>query len=127
MQNFTELRVWKQAYELTIAIHEVLERAPRTHGFAVMDQLRRAIVSVGANIAEGTRRETRREYARFLNIAQGSVAESDHLVRVAAGIGLLPKQKAAEFLHALDRLGRGLSNLRDRVIRTNTENPAPHV
>lgn len=117
MQRFTELRVWQSAFELTVEVHAALENDDRRHGFALKEQLRRAVVSVGANIAEGSRRATQAEYARFLNIAQGSLAETEHLLLVARAIQLIPEANARELLKRIPPTARMLDALRERILR----------
>ena len=74
MQRFTELTVWQRSHELALEIYRLTERFPKDERFGVTSQLRRAAVSTASNIAEGSKRQHRRDYARFLNIAEASLA-----------------------------------------------------
>ncbi len=73
--GFKSLIVWQKAMVLVKAVYNVCDSLPQRENFALADQLRRAAVSVPSNIAEGTRRTTRKDYVQFLSIAHGSLAE----------------------------------------------------
>lgn len=74
-RNFQQLIVWQKAHELVLAIYRVTSLFPRSELFGLTAQLRRAAVSVAANIAEGYCRVSRAEKARFFNMAQSSLEE----------------------------------------------------
>ena len=73
--NFTELTVWNKSMELTDEIYRLIRLLPDEERFCLKDQLRRAVVSIPSNIAEGHGRENAREFRRFILIAKGSQAE----------------------------------------------------
>jgi len=77
MQRFTELKVWQRSHELTLEVYRVTASFPSTERFGLISQPRRASASVPTNIAEGSKRQSNQEYARFLNIAEGSLAETE--------------------------------------------------
>lgn len=72
-RSFTDLKVWQKAHKLVLALYELSRDFPKTEVFGLTSQLRRAAVSVPANIAEGFRKQTRLDKARFLNTAEGSL------------------------------------------------------
>jgi len=74
-RNFQELVVWKKAHGLVLETYRVTEKFPKHELYALTSQLRRAAVSVPANIAEGFRKRGRADKARLLNIAEGSLEE----------------------------------------------------
>lgn len=73
--DYRELEVWKQAMELCERVYALVRKFPQEEKRALGDQLRRAVVSIPSNIAEGNGRDSRSEYARFLSIARGSLFE----------------------------------------------------
>jgi four helix bundle protein len=81
-------------------------------------QLLRAAASVPANIAEGWMRATRRDYARFVSIARGSVAEAETFLLLSNRTGLLPEQETESALQLCDRLGRQLNVLWGQLSKT---------
>jgi four helix bundle protein len=74
-KTFQDLIVWQKAHALVLSIYRHSESFPKTETYGLVSQIRRAAVSVPANIAEGFRRRNRRDKARFLNIAQASLEE----------------------------------------------------
>jgi four helix bundle protein len=77
-KSFTDLVVWQRAHEFVLQLYRFTERFPRAEIFALTTQMRRAAVSVPANISEGFGKRTTAEKLRFLNIAQGSLEESKY-------------------------------------------------
>lgn len=87
MRDFRELKVWQTGHQLALDIRRLTETFPRTETYGLSSQLRRAAVSVGANIAEGSARPSDASVRRFLVIAHGSVAESQCLLLIASDLG----------------------------------------
>jgi len=75
MGDYKDLKVWQESMDLVEKIYTLVKVLPREETYALSDQLRRAIVSVPSNIAEGQNRNTRKEFAQFLYIALGSISE----------------------------------------------------
>ena len=75
MNSFRELIVWQKSMELVRQTYIIIERLPREEKYALADQMRRSVVSIPSNIAEGYERVSSKEYIHFLSIANGSKAE----------------------------------------------------
>ena len=88
IERFEEIEAWKKARELTKIIYEVTAQGKLATDFSLKDQLRRASVSIMANIAEGFEREGNKEFRQFLAMAKGSVGEVKALLYVALDAGL---------------------------------------
>ena len=73
--DFRQLIVWQKAMDLTMEVYSLVKLLPREEKYALSDQMRRAAVSIPANIAEGQGRDTDKEYIRFISIARGSLWE----------------------------------------------------
>lgn len=82
--NFEKLEVWQKAMDLTVEIYKLTEQFPRSEQFSLTDQLRRAISSVTANIAEGTSRISRKDQAHFTSIAYASLMETMNHILLAS-------------------------------------------
>jgi four helix bundle protein len=119
MQRFTDLKVWRQSHTLALDIYKVTERFPPSERFGITAQLRRAAVSVPTNLAEGAKRKHRSEYARFINLAEGSVAETEYLLFLARDLGFLPPSQADGLLSTAQTIGRMLHGLRVSVERSS--------
>lgn len=74
-QSYERLKIWQKAIELTDFVYEVTRKFPKEELFGLQSQSRRASVSVPSNIAEGSQRESEKDFAHFLIIAKGSLAE----------------------------------------------------
>ena len=81
ISGYEQLRVWEQAHALALAIYTVTKQFPASELYGLTSQIRRSVVSISANIAEGHARSTRREYAQFCFTARGSLAETRCLLR----------------------------------------------
>lgn len=89
MRDYTKIEAWRLADDLTVAIYEATRSFPREERYGLTSQLRRAASSVPANIAEGSARETKRDYLHFLYIARGSLAETRYFTHLATRLGYL--------------------------------------
>lgn len=89
MHDFRRLEVWRRALALAVAIDRASRRFPRSDRGVIAAQLRRAALSIPANIAEGCGRNSRNETIRFLRIASGSATEVESHLEVATGLGYL--------------------------------------
>ena len=89
MGDYRRLSVWRTAHELALEVYRCTRTWPKAEQFGIGEQLRRAAVSIGANIAEGCGRNGDAELRRFLNIALGSANELHFLLRFATDLGLL--------------------------------------
>jgi four helix bundle protein len=72
-----KLNVWHKSIDLVQKIYELTETFPKIENYGITNQIRRAAVSIPANIAEGAARQTKKEFIQFLHVAQGSLSELD--------------------------------------------------
>lgn len=114
LESFKELQAWKKAYALVVAIYKATQSFPNSEIYGLVSQMRRAAVSIPCNIAEGYRRNSRKEYLQFLAIAYGSTAELETQLLIAKDLGLL----AVESFATLDRLLSDVSKLLSRLINS---------
>ena len=84
---FQDLVVWQKAHLFVLDVYKLTEQFPKTEVYGLTSQLRRAAVSVPANIAEGFRKKGRADKLRFLNIAQGSLEEARYYLILARDLG----------------------------------------
>ncbi len=86
-KRFQDLVVWQKAYQLVLSLYRLSENFPRNERFGLTSQLRRSAVSIPANIAEGFKKRTRPDKARFLNISQGSLEETRYYLLLSHDLG----------------------------------------
>ncbi len=94
MRDYRKIEAWKLADDLTVAVYERTRAFPREELYGLTSQLRRAAYSVPANIAEGSSRESQRDYLHFLYIARGSLTEAQYFVHLAQRLGYLSAVEA---------------------------------
>ncbi len=87
IRDFTDLSVWQSAHQLAMQIYKLTARFPKEEQYGLTSQMRRAAVSVPANIAEGFARVGKNEKLNFYNIAQGSLAELRYFLILARDLG----------------------------------------
>ena len=97
-KNYRELIVWQDGIRIAKAVYKLTEKFPKHENYALADQIRRAVVSVPSNIAEGQARKAPGDFRRFLHIALGSLAEVDTQLVLAQEFGYLSR----EDIHPLD-------------------------
>ena len=87
--RFEKLNVWRKALDFAMAIYDATGSFPAAEQFGLQSQVRRAAVSISANIAEGSGRQTKRDFANFLNIAYGSTMEVVSKLELAFSLGFI--------------------------------------
>ena len=103
-RSFRDLLVWRKAHEFVLAVYAFTAGFPKQETYGVALQMRRAAVSIPANIAEGFRRRGRAEKARYMNIAEGSIEESRYYLILAQDLGYGDTAKLASALEEVSRL-----------------------
>jgi len=112
MFRFEKLDVWKKAVEYADIVYSVTRRFPAEERFGLTTQLRRSAVSVSSNIAEGTSRASDMDFARFIEIAYGSLLESVSEMEIAKRQGFLSDEVSNKAYKRAQTLARMLSGLR---------------
>jgi len=115
MQRFTDIKCWQKTHGMALHVYRLTSGFPVAEKFGLISQLRRAMLSVPTNIAEGSKRVGRREYSRFLNISEGSLAEVEYLVMVARDLTYLTPPQAKTILAQVTELAVMLHSLRRQV------------
>ena len=100
INSYKDLIVYQKAYKLALKIYGATDNFPKPEQYGLVQQMRRASVSIPSNIAEGYRRKNRKEYIQFLNIAYGSSAELETQISLAHDLALL-KEDAFIMLQSL--------------------------
>jgi len=115
IRSYKDLVLWQRAMELTSLAYQFSVLLPPDERFGLTSQLRRAAVSVPANIAEGRQRSTTKDFLRFLSIAAGSLAELETLIELAGRLYQFQSAQVNELAKAADEVGRMLRSLQQRL------------
>lgn len=96
IKTFTDLDAWKEGHKLVLLIYEITKSFPKEEVFGLIMQMRRCVVSITSNIAEGFSRQSYKEKVQFYSIAQGSVTELQNQLVISRDVGFILNEKFQE-------------------------------
>jgi four helix bundle protein len=111
IRSHRDLIVWQKAMDLVEAVYKATASFPKEETYALTSQIRRAVVSIPANIAEGQGRRLPREYLYFLANARGSILELDTHLEIAARLKYLSREHYSDLRNQLDEVAKILNGL----------------
>ncbi|WP_439476327.1 four helix bundle protein [Brevundimonas sp.] len=126
VRSYRDLVVWKKGMALAASVYRLTRQLPKHEEYRISGQMIRAATSVPANIAEGHGRGTRRDYAHFVSIAKGSLAELETFLLLVAELDLAPSTATDLVLAQAEEVGRMLTALRARLVSNPPCSPEPN-
>lgn len=120
MKSFRDLRVWQKAIDLVEMIYILTKTFPREETYGLSSQIRRAVVSIPSNLAEGHTREHIKEYLHHISIAQASLAEVETQLEIATRLKYLLPGNLRDLLIDTTSLGKQLYALRNALERNRS-------
>lgn len=108
-KSFKDLIVWQKAYKFVLDIYRATETFPKSELYGITSQMRRASVSIAANIAEGFKRKGKQDKLRFYNIAEGSIEEVKFFLMLSKDLNFLNDSSLFEKLEEVSKLLNGYS------------------
>src|SRR3989344_4777875 len=111
IQSFRDLLVWQQAHQLVLSIYKTTKTFPREEMYSFVDQIRRAVVSVTSNIAEGFGRRSYKEKLQFYNLAMGSLTEVENQIDISHDLGYISRASYDEFVERILSVKKLLNRL----------------
>jgi four helix bundle protein len=117
LRSYKELDVWQLGMDLVVDSYRISRPFPAEERFGLTAQVRRAAVSIPANVAEGYGRETRGEYRNQVSVACGSANELETLLLISIRLGFLQPNDAAPVLERFERVHQMLWRLRSSLSR----------
>ncbi|MCX6702601.1 MAG: four helix bundle protein [Candidatus Wolfebacteria bacterium] len=117
-KSFRELIVWQKSIALVVKVYKLTEKFPKSELFGLTSQIRRAVVAIPSNIAEGYARRHTKEYAQFVNIAFSSGAELETQLVISEELGYVNKNEYEGISETLCEIMRMLNKL-GNVLRAN--------
>ena len=117
--SFEKLKVWQEAKKLVVDVYHLLDSFPRFEKYALCDQIRRAIVSVPSNIAEGSGRRSLKEQIHFWEIAYGSLMETYNQLQIAIDLTYITEESVEAIKPSIDAVAKminGLSNSYEEML-----------
>jgi four helix bundle protein len=109
IERFEQLEVWQQSHALVLWVYATTSKLPADERFGLVSQMRRAAISIPANIAEGFKRRGAKEKCRFYNISQGSLEELRYFIILCRDLGY--KVDEPHFTNRANQIGRMLTGL----------------
>ena len=119
MNNHRELEVWKLAVSNSKEVYSSLKLFPTEEKFGLIDQIKRAAISISANIAEGCGRESAKEFLHFLSISYGSAAELDSLIFTSYELGFIKVEKYELIANNNLRIQKMIGSLKNSIKKKN--------
>lgn len=114
MNNFKDLKIWKESIDLAVDIYKLTRSFPDTEKFGLVSQMNRCSISISSNIAEGAGRNNQKEFKQFLGIALGSACELESQIIVSQRLEFISehilKQQSEKLVH--------LQNMINKLIKT---------
>jgi four helix bundle protein len=118
MRDYRKIRAWQRADDLAVEIYQETKHFPKEEIYGLTSQMRRAAVSVAANIVEGSSRATRKDYLHFLNIAHASLNETQYFLHLSQRIQILTPVQYERLQQRASHCFRSLSGL-IQAVRTD--------
>ena len=112
---YRELNVWQKSMDLTVEIYKLAKKLPKEETYGISDQMRRAVVSIPSNIAEGEQRNSDKEFIHFLYIARGSLAELETQLLLCARLQYLSEEEVNRMLAQCADISRMLIGLIGKI------------
>lgn len=111
VRSYKDLKVWQKGMDLVMEVYRITDVLPTTEQFGLISQMRRAAVSVPANIAEGYHRQHNKELCQFLYVSSGSLAELETHVCICERLGYLNVDAVSALLEMASEVGKMLNGL----------------
>ncbi len=123
IKSFRDLRIWQMGILLAEKLYLLSHEFPKTEMYGLTAQIRRAVISIPSNIAEGHARLHTREYSHHLSAAQGSLAEVQTQLEIAVRLGYVVRSDLREALELAESLSKQMCSLREALFRRLTTTP----
>ena len=108
---YTDLKVWQRSMDLAVMIYQTVRSLPKEELYGLSDQMRRSVVSIPSNIAEGQQRKSLKEYIHFLYVAKGSLGELETQVLLSERMGYFTALQANQIKTECTEIGKMLNSL----------------
>ena len=122
--SYKNLEAYKESKALVKMVYGLLKQFPKEEQYALCDQLRRAVISVPSNLAEGSGRTSAKDQAHFIEMSYGSLMEVDCQIEIAQELGYISAVELEQIAKQVDRVATLLSGLRSKAMtRANEKTP----
>ncbi|MBE6704711.1 MAG: four helix bundle protein [Ruminococcaceae bacterium] len=115
MTTYRDLMVWQKSMDLVDEVYALLKLLPKEETYALADQMRRSVVSIPSNIAEGYDRNTTKDYVHFLMIARGSKSELETQLIICVRQGMLTQKQVRRAFILCTEIGKMLNSIKEKL------------
>lgn len=116
IKSYKELIVWQKAMDLAEEVYLISKKFPKEELYSLTNQIRRAVISVASNIAEGQSRKSTLEFSQFLSIAQGSVAEVETQILLSIRLKYQTEAQCLKALQLSEEISKMLGSLQRKLV-----------
>ena len=109
--DYKDFVVWQKSIDLSVEIYRLVKLLPKTETYALSDQMRRAVISIPSNIAEGKGRNSAKEFVQFLGIARGSQKELETQLYICTKLGYFTEEEVSTALNLCEEISKMLNSL----------------
>lgn len=113
--EYKDLQVWQKSVDLCVEVYRLVKLLPKEETYALSDQMRRSVVSIPSNIAEGYARKSTKEYLKFLSIANGSRTELETQLIICKKIGYLKDTDISSAIQTTEEIGKMISTIMSKL------------
>lgn len=122
---FEDLNAWKESRKLVVSVYQLLDGFPKFEKYALCDQIRRSIVSVPSNLAEGSGRISIKEQLHFYEIAYGSLMEAYNQLILASDLNYIEENHLNGLRPQINTVARMMNGLRSSLLKKLNDNAKP--
>ena len=115
LNQFERLIVWQKAHQLVLTIYRLSSAFPNEEKYGITSQIRRSTISIAANIVEGYKKRTSKDFRHYLNIAEGSLEETKYYLLLVHDLGFINREKYLQLSSLSDEIGRMLHQLQKHL------------
>ena len=114
--EYRKLKIWQKSMDLSVLIYKTTGQFPKDEIYALVSQLKRAVVSIPSNIAEGSGRNTDKEFIQFLFIAYGSSCELDTQIELSKRLNFISEEEYNSITSEINEIQKMIFKLRDKLL-----------
>jgi four helix bundle protein len=115
MNRYKNLNIWKRSVELASKVYQITQEFPKEEKYGLVSQIRRSVVSISSNIAEGAGRNTDKDFIRFLSIAYGSSYELETQIIIATNLNYISSSNSEELCNEINEIQKMIYTFSNRL------------
>ncbi|MDX2002732.1 MAG: four helix bundle protein [Chitinophagales bacterium] len=115
VHNYKDLKVWQKSRELVKDVYLLSATFPSEEKFGIVSQLRRAVISISNNLAEGSGRRSDRDFCRFLDFSYSSAVEVENILYLCLDLNFIEQSKSEEYFRRIEEIQKMIFSLRNKL------------